>query len=172
MKPKSLKQNDKNHSGGFVRNPFAQMRFSELLKEAIVEAEKLFDHPFKQYSLFVALEEKMMKGDLEGYPTKITKDLKRAYYGALRLGLYPDQDYEKPTDRDDELADQAIKIEENIQKAKEEHSLNQLEMEKKIRSSLLADLFKICDKKMNLAKDILNRLVEMVRNQSEAKVYS
>ena len=73
---------------------------------------------------------------------------------------------------DEELADQALKIEEEIQKAKEEHSLNQLEMEKKIRSSLLADLFKICDKKMDLAKNILNNLVEMVRNQSEAKVSS
>ena len=41
-----------------LEDPFAQMRFSELLKEAIVEAEKLFDHPFKQYSLFEALEEK------------------------------------------------------------------------------------------------------------------
>ena len=142
-------------------------------KEAIVEAEKLFDHPFKQYSLFEALEEKILNGDLEGYPTKISERPRaRAYYGALRLGLYPDQDHEKATDKDEELADQALRIEVEIQKAKEEHSLNQLEMEKKIRSSLLADLFKICDKKIDLAKNILNNLVEMVRNQSEAKVSS
>ena len=60
-----------------------------------------------------------MNGDLEGYPTKISERPKaRAYYGALRLGLYPDQDHEKATDRDEELADQALKIEEEIQKAK------------------------------------------------------
>ena len=56
-----------------LEDPFAQMRFSELLKEAIVEAEKLFDHPFKQYSLFEALEEKISNGDLEGYPTRISE---------------------------------------------------------------------------------------------------
>ena len=81
----------------------------------------------------------------------------RAYYGALRLGLYPDQDHEKATDRDEELADQALKIEEEIKKAKEEHSLNQLEMEKKIRSSLLADLFKICDKENGSCKKHLKQ---------------
>ena len=59
----------------------------------------------------------------------------------------------------------------NLQTSKGDIVL-QLEMEKKIRSSLLADLFKICDKKMDLAKNILNSLVEMVRNQSEAKVSS
>ena len=138
-----------------LEDPFAQMRFSELLKEAIVEAENSFDHPFKQYSLFEALEEKILNGELEGYPTKISERPKaRAYYGALRLGLYPDQDYEKATDKDEELMDQALKIEVEIQKAKEEHSLNQLKMEKKIRSSLLADLLKFVTRKWILQKHL------------------
>ena len=39
-------------------DPYAQKVFSELLKEAIAEAEALFDHPLKQYALFKAFEEK------------------------------------------------------------------------------------------------------------------
>ncbi len=40
-------------------DPYAQQVFSELLKQAIAEAEALFDHPLKQYALFKAFEEKV-----------------------------------------------------------------------------------------------------------------
>ena len=36
-------------------DPYAQEAFSKLLKQAIAEAEDLFDHPMKQYMLFLSL---------------------------------------------------------------------------------------------------------------------
>src|SRR5690606_18187069 len=39
-------------------DPYAQAVFSELLRNAIREAEALFDHPHKQFVLFKDLEEK------------------------------------------------------------------------------------------------------------------
>src|SRR5690625_6567644 len=38
-------------------DPYAQEAFSKLLRQAIEEAEKLFDHPLKQYMLFRRSEE-------------------------------------------------------------------------------------------------------------------
>ncbi len=42
-------------------NPYAQKIFSELLEEAIKEAEAQFEHPYKQYALFKDLEEQVEK---------------------------------------------------------------------------------------------------------------
>ncbi len=42
-------------------NPYAQKIFSELLEEAIKEAEAQFEHPYKQYALFNDLEEQVEK---------------------------------------------------------------------------------------------------------------
>ncbi|MCV5111853.1 hypothetical protein OFM52_31850, partial [Escherichia coli] len=40
-------------------DPYAQEAFSKLLRMAIEEAEKLFDHPLKQYLLFREFEEQV-----------------------------------------------------------------------------------------------------------------
>jgi hypothetical protein len=42
--------------------------FVELLKQAIAEAEAMFDHPLKQYALFRKFEEKVEQRDVEGVP--------------------------------------------------------------------------------------------------------
>ncbi|AJP55826.1 hypothetical protein UC34_00150 [Pandoraea vervacti] len=40
-------------------DPYAQQVFAELLKQAIAEAEAMFDHPLKQYALFKKFEEQV-----------------------------------------------------------------------------------------------------------------
>jgi len=72
-------------------DPYAQKVFSELLKEAIAEAEAMFDHPAKQYALFKAFEDKLDKCEMDGIPESLSgKPHARAYYGAFRLVLGED----------------------------------------------------------------------------------
>jgi type I restriction enzyme R subunit len=41
------------------------------LKEAVAEAEALFEHPLKQYALFKVFEEKLDARQLEGVPESL-----------------------------------------------------------------------------------------------------
>ncbi|WP_321448676.1 HsdR family type I site-specific deoxyribonuclease [uncultured Cohaesibacter sp.] len=71
-------------------DPYAQAVFSELLREAIAEAEAMFDFPGKQYDLFKDLEEQV-KG---GAPADIPEAIKgnrhvRAYYGIFKQQVDP-----------------------------------------------------------------------------------
>ena len=49
-------------------DPYAQEAFSKLLRMAIEEAEKLFDHPLKQYLLFREFEEQVEARKLSDIP--------------------------------------------------------------------------------------------------------
>src|SRR5690606_22514441 len=49
-------------------DPYAQKVFAELLKQAIAEAEAMFDHPLKQYALFKKFEEKVAQREVDGIP--------------------------------------------------------------------------------------------------------
>src|SRR5690625_7806675 len=49
-------------------DPYAQEAFSKLLRQAIEEAEKLFDHPLKQYMLFREFEEQVQDRRLNDIP--------------------------------------------------------------------------------------------------------
>ena len=71
-------------------DPYAQAIFSELLRQAIAEAEAMFDYPGKQYDLFKDLEEKMKAGTPSDIPEKIKEDRHvRAYYGIFKQQLTP-----------------------------------------------------------------------------------
>ena len=49
-------------------DPYAQEAFSKLLRQAIEEAAKLFDHPLKQYLLFHEFEQKVQARKLDELP--------------------------------------------------------------------------------------------------------
>jgi len=49
-------------------DPYAQEAFSKLLRQAIEEAEKLFDHPLKQYMLFREFETQVQERRLSDIP--------------------------------------------------------------------------------------------------------
>lgn len=66
-------------------DPYAQEAFSRLLRMAIEEAEKLFDHPLKQYLLFREFEEKVEARKLSDIPDALAVNkYAQAYYGVFK----------------------------------------------------------------------------------------
>ena len=143
-------------------DPYAQKHFSELLEQAIAEAEAQFDHPLKQYALFKKFESDLDKMNIEGIPESLkNKPHARAYYGILRLNL-GDSDFDN-TNKDDikELTTEALFIEETVDQCVAEYSLNPQNIEAAIRNSLLPNLFKAHG--MDKAKDIIEQIIHVTR---------
>jgi type I restriction enzyme, R subunit len=143
-------------------DPYAQRVFSALLKQAIAEAEALFDHPLKQYALFKDLEEKVEARQVEGMPEVLADNPHaRAYYGAIRLVLGQAAFNEYNPTEIDALADEALNIDHIVDKAVAEHSLNPQSIEAEIHKGLLPGLFKQVG--MEKAKAIIEEVIRIVR---------
>jgi type I restriction enzyme R subunit len=137
-----------------VGDPYAQKVFSELLKEAIAEAEALFDHPLKQYALFKTFEEKLESRQVEGIPESLNGNRHaRAWYGAMRLIMGDDHSRA--------LVDEALVIDRIVDQAVAEHSLNQQGLEAAIRKGLLPGLFKLAG--MDKAREIIESVIQITR---------
>ncbi len=135
-------------------DPYAQKVFSQLLKEAIAEAEALFNHPLKQYALLKTFEEKLAVRQLEGIPESLNGNRHaRAYYGAMRLVMGDDD----PQD----LADEALVIDRVIDQAVAEQSLNPQGIEAEIRKGLLPRLFKLFG--MDKTKEVIDSVIQITR---------
>jgi type I restriction enzyme R subunit len=143
-------------------DPYAQKVFSELLKQAIAEAEALFDHPLKQYALFKAFEEQVEARELEGIPAALADNPHaRAYYGAIRLVLGEAAFGEYSPAETIALADEAFNIDRIVDQAVTEHSLNPHSIEAEIRKGLLPSLFKQVG--MEKTKAIIEEVIRIVR---------
>ena len=131
-------------------DPYAQKVFSELLKQAIAEADALFDHPLKQYALFKSFEEKMASGEIEGIPEQLKESKHaRAYYGVFHLVL-GDEYFENITD--DEIIDKAVS----------EYSLNTQNIEAAINKGLLPGFYKLMG--MDKAKQAIENIIQITRH--------
>ncbi len=51
-----------------AEDPYAQKGFGELLKQAIADAEAVFDHPLKQYALFKEFGPTLISAGHPAYP--------------------------------------------------------------------------------------------------------
>jgi type I restriction enzyme R subunit len=142
-------------------DPYAQRVFSELLKQAIEEAEALFDHPVKQYALFKEFEEKVSAKDLEGIP-QVLKDKAhpRAYYGAMLLVLGDKANAVSDVETES-MVSEALEIEKVVDKAVAEFSLNPQGIEKAINRDLLPRLFKLFG--MDDAKALIEEIIHITR---------
>lgn len=70
-----------------IDDPYAQRVFSEFLKEAIQEADALFDYPGKQFTLFKDLEAQVASRSTPGVPDRfVGRPMAQAFYGAF-LGV-------------------------------------------------------------------------------------
>lgn len=140
-------------------DPYAQIYFSELLKQAIAEASSQFDHPFKQYVLFKDLEEKLATKKIEGIPAALeNRDHAAAYFGVMRLEM---GDEAFTGERQKDYVAAAIDIEASVKDAVAEHSLNPQNIEAAIRKALLPRLFSLTG--LDKAKSITERIVEITR---------
>ena len=142
-------------------DPYAQKVFGELLREAIAEAEAMFDHPLKQYALFKKFEEQLQSGQVPGTPQLLENHPRaRAYYGVLRLVLGDGMDSSTPAGPD-RFVNLALDIDTTVRDAVAENSLNPQSIEAAIRQSLLPQLFSLMG--MANTRTVIDQIVQMVR---------
>lgn len=142
-------------------DPYAQKRFSELLRQVIAEADALFDNPLKQYLLFKSFDEQLQQRQLDELPDAVRSNPHvQAYFGAFKLLL--DEQHVAPDTVDTPqwvlLAEQTDAI---VSQAVREFSINPLNIEAAVRQQLLP-LYFMALKALGLGMDQVQALVEQV----------
>ncbi|MDM1708099.1 type I restriction endonuclease subunit R [Thiopseudomonas alkaliphila] len=147
-------------------DPYAQEAFSKLLRQAIEEAEKLFDHPLKQYMLFREFEEQVQDRRLNDIPDSFAGNRHaQAYFGVFKKVLP-----EALAVLDQQVQDKWVKVAFEIDLAVEtsvaENSINPQNIEADIRKKLLPRMFQECKAiggGMDQAKKIVEMIVQITR---------
>lgn len=143
-------------------DPYAQKVFSELLKQAIEEADALFDYPGKQYALFKEFEEQVAARKTPGIPDELAdKHHAKAYFGVFRLVIGDEAVDDQMADYGESLIALAEKIDEVVTNVVAENTLNPAGIDAGIRKGLLPDLFKRFG--LDNANTILDQVVHIVR---------
>ena len=147
-------------------DPYAQEAFSKLLRQAIEEAEKLFEHPLKQYLLFREFEEQVQERRLQEIPDAFADNRHaQAYFGIFKKILPESMSVMDETDQD-KWVSLAFEIDRIVDKAVAENSINPQNIEAEIRKQLLPRMFKECKAiggGMDQAKDIVELVVQITR---------
>ncbi len=134
-------------------DPYAQTHFSELLRQAIAEADSLFEHPFKQYALFKDLEEQVQSRKINGTPEELTASKHAsAYFGIFRLVCGDGQALGASREN---YINAAFEIERVVQVAVAENSVNPQNIEAAIRKTLLPMLFNLIG--LDHAKQVIDQ---------------
>jgi type I restriction enzyme, R subunit len=142
-----------------IDDPYAQRVFSELLKEAIREADALFDYPGKQFTLFKDLEAQVASRSTPGVPDRFADHpMAQAFYGAFleTMGRGLDGIPE------DQLVAEAHHIEAAVDNAILTYSINPGSIEAEIRRALLPRYFKFLGG-LERATDLIERVITIVR---------
>jgi len=145
-------------------DPYAKEYFSKLLKQAIEEAEKLFDYPLKQYALFKKFYDDVEGRKVEGIPEELkNKPHAKAYYGAIRLVLGEHAYAVLSLAKKQDFIDLAMEIDDVANRAIAENSINPQNIETEIQKSLLPRLFKALGG-LDLGKAVLVHIIQIVRH--------
>lgn len=143
-------------------DPYAQRVFSELLKQAIEEADALFDYPGKQYALFREFEEQVAQRRTPGVPEALAgRPHAKAYFGVFRLVIGDESVDARMGDTPDTLVQLALEIDETVSNVVAENTLNPAGIDAGIRKALLPDLFKRFG--LDSANRLLDQIVHIVR---------
>ena len=145
-----------------AEDPYAQKVFGELLRQAIAEAEAMFDHPLKQYALFKDFEEQLAARKTPGVPSALDENPHaKAYFGAIRMVLG-----DQACDAMDEAArakliEHSVAIDGVVRDAVAEHSLNPQNIEAAIRKGLLPMLFGALG--LENARQVVEQVIQITR---------
>ena len=143
-------------------DPYAQKVFGELLRQAIAQAEAMFDHPLKQYALFKEFEQKVDTRQTPGMPDALAdKPHARAYFGAMRLVLGEEAFAALTQAARNTLVEQAVAIDGIARTAVAEHSLNPQNIEAAIRNGVLPMLFATLG--LDNAKAVVEQVIQITR---------
>ncbi len=147
-------------------DPYAQEAFSKLLRQAIEEAEKLFDHPLKQYMLFREFEEQVQDRRLNDIPDAFAGNRHaQAYFGVFKKVL-PEALAVLDQQVQDKLVKVAFEIDQAVETSVAENSINPQNIESDIRKKLLPRMFQECKAiggGMDQAKKIVEMIVQITR---------
>lgn len=147
-------------------DPYAKEAFSKLLRQAIEEAEKLFEHPLKQYMLFREFEEKVQQRQLDEIPDAFAGNRHaQAYYGLFRKTL-PEVFEVTDSQTQEKWVKLAFDVDKAVDIAVTENSINPQNIEADIRKNLLPLMFKECKTiggGMDQAKSIVEMVVQITR---------
>ncbi|HIF6626515.1 type I restriction endonuclease subunit R [Serratia bockelmannii] len=147
-------------------DPYAQEAFSKLLRQAIEEAEKLFEHPLKQYMLFREFEEQVQERRLNDIPDAFAGNHHaQAYFGVFKKML-PEVFSITDSQVQDKWIKLAFDVDRSVETSVAENSINPQNIEADIRKKLLPLMFKECKAiggGMDLAKKIVEMIVQITR---------
>lgn len=147
-------------------DPYAQEAFSKLLLQAIAEAEKLFEHPLKQYLLFQAFEQQVQERRLNDIPDAFAGNRHaHAYFGVFKKTL-PEVFAVTEAQVQEKWISLAFEIDAMVETAVAENSINPQNIEAEIRKQLLPMMFKECKAiggGMDQAKAIVETVVQITR---------
>ncbi|MEJ6656964.1 MAG: type I restriction endonuclease subunit R, partial [Pseudomonas sp.] len=142
-------------------DPYAQEAFSKLLRQALEEATKLFDHPLKQYMLFHEFEEQVQKRRLDDIPNAFEGNHHaQAYFGVFKKVL-PEALAVMDHQVQDKWVKLAFELDQVVEIAVAENSINPQNIEADIRKKLLPRMFQEC-KAIGGGMDQAKKVVEMV----------
>lgn len=142
-------------------DPYAQEAFSKLLRQAIEEAEKLFEHPLKQYMLFREFEEQVHERRLNDIPDVFAGNHHaQAYFGVFKKML-PEVFSITDSQVQDKWIKLAFDVDRSVETSVAENSINPQNIEADIRKKLLPLMFKEC-KAIGGGMDQAKRIVEMI----------
>jgi type I restriction enzyme R subunit len=145
-----------------AEDPYAQKVFGDLLKQAIAEAEAMFDHPLKQYALFQTFEQQLESRTTPGVPDVLAdKPHAKAYFGAYRLVLGDETFTALSSEAVDSLVQQALAMDIVVRDAVAENSLNPQNIESAIRKGLLPLLFGTLG--LDNAKLVVEQVIQITR---------
>jgi type I restriction enzyme R subunit len=143
-------------------DPYAQKVFGELLKQAIAEAEAMFDHPLKQYALLKDFEQTLARRATPGVPDAFGDNRPaQAYYGALRLALGEEDFAGLDAKAETAFIAAARDIDRVVRDAVAENSLNPQNIEAVIRKALLPELFALMG--LDKAKAAVDQVIRITR---------
>ncbi|HCA5181212.1 TPA: type I restriction endonuclease subunit R [Acinetobacter baumannii] len=142
-------------------DPYAQEAFSKLLRQAIEDAEKEFDHPLKQYMLFREFEEQVESRRLAEIPDVFgTNKHAQAYYGVFKK-ILPEAFSITDQQNQDKWIQLAFDVDHSVINSVAENSINPQNIEADIRKKLLPMMFKEC-KAIGSGMDHAKKIVEMI----------
>jgi type I restriction enzyme R subunit len=149
-------------------DPYAQKVFGELLKQAIAEAEAMFEHPLKQYALFQRFEAQVDARRTPGVPDRFGQNRQaQACYGLIGIALGDAAMAAMTPDLQETLVAQAFAIDRVVREAVAEYSLDTQGLESAIKQRLLLELYDAHG--LEIARDVAARVVGIVRLERAGK---
>ncbi len=139
-------------------DPYAKAYFSELLSQALAEAEAMFDSPVKQYLLFEEFEQKVKKREMDNIPEELKGNFQaRAYYGLFILG--------KVAISQEKMVTLSLDIDEAIKRLSKQFSINASDLSNNIELELLPMLFEVFED-IEPTTQFIAKIIDVVKQQA------